>query len=112
MLVKATTESAKISRKSPGNCCDVLFFIRSSGGVPRLRAAKLVLVTGGRTRSGSRRHGKGFYNRSVDWKPSEGGREGTDLREGALIPPCQGPVAAGIIAEEGEEGGANAQIYS
>jgi hypothetical protein len=39
----------------------------------------------------------------------EGGR---DLREGALIPPCQGPGAAGIIAEEEEEEGADAQIYS
>jgi hypothetical protein len=111
MLVETMTEGAKISRKSPGNCCDILFFIRSSGGVPRLRAAKLVLVTGGRTRLGSRRHGKGFYNRFDDWKPSEGGREGTDLREGALIPPCQGPEASGIIIEEEEEGGADAQIY-
>jgi hypothetical protein len=73
---------------------------------------QLVPITGGRTRSGSRRHGKGFYNRSDDWKPSEEGRKGTDLREGALIPPCQDPVAAGIVADEGEERGADAQIYS
>jgi hypothetical protein len=111
VLVETMTEGANISRKTPGNCCDILVFIRSSGGVPRLRAVKLVSVTGGRTRSRSRRHGKEFYNQSGDWKPSEGGREGTDLREGALIPPCQGPEAAGIVAEEEEEGGADAQIY-
>jgi hypothetical protein len=32
------------------------------------------------------------------------GREGTDVREGALILPCQGLVAASIVAEEGKKG--------